>query len=552
MKLKKVIASGEGKSKSFKRIVTIIVIAVLAFLYYYAELPAINIHSGGFWGFIILLAVILVFGFLIVPAIHRASDRGDSSPDWKHEKAAKTGILVVLGIIGVFIIGSILSSPIVNAKKYQQMLTVKESNFTKDIQEVDMKKIPLIDRDSATLLGNRKMGSMADMVSQFEVSSEYSQINYKNTPVRVSPLQYASVIKWLTNQSSGIPAYIKIDMATQDTELVKLSQPIRYSKSEHFNRKIERHLRFRYPTYIFDTPNFEIDEQGTPWWICPVKDYTIGLFGGETIGRVVLCNAQTGETRDMAVQDVPQWVDKVYSADMLNGFYNYYGTLKHGYFNSILGQKDCLKTTDGYNYLALNDDVWVYTGVTSVTGDQSIVGFVLMNQRTKETKFYSVSGAVESSAMGSAEGQVQNLGYKATFPLLLNTADQPTYFIALKDDAGLVKKYAMVNVQKYQIVAIGDTVPDCMKNYKALMKTNGIKTNASTQDADKTATGKIKKIAQAVQDGNSHYYVMLENDNHLYDINIADNVAFLRYSEGDTVTLTYTVGNPVCTVTKVG
>ena len=470
-------------------------------------------------------------------------------PDFKGDRAVKAGLLVIGALIIVLVIGAVLSSPIVNAGKYQKLLTVEDRDFAKDIQQVDTSKIPLLDKDSATLLGNRKMGSMADMVSQFEVSDDYTQINLQNTPVRVSPLNYASPIKWLTNHSSGIPGYMKINMATQDTELVKLDKPIRYSKGEYFTHNIYRHLRFRYPTYIFDNVNFEIDEEGTPWWVCPVKAYTIGLFGGETIGRVVLCNAQTGETQDMPVQDVPQWVDEVYSDTMLTGFYNYYGTLKHGYFNSILGQRDCLTTTEGCNYLAIDDDVWVYTGVTSVTSDQSLVGFVLMNQRTKETHFYSVTGAVEMSAMSSAEGQVQNLGYQAAFPLLLNIEDQPTYFIALKDEAGLVKKYAMVNVQKYQIVAIGDTMADCQKNYQDLMRTNGISSKPETATK---ATGKIQKIAQTVQDGNSHFYLVLEGDSRLYDVDVSKFLEILRYNVGDTIRLTYTQGDPACTVTAIG
>ena len=309
--------------------------------------------------------------------------------------------------------------------------------------------------------------------------------------VRVSPLNAALDCKWFTNQSEGIPGYMQIDMTTQNTELVRLDQPIKYSKGEYFNRNIYRHLRFKYPTYIFDNINFEIDDEGTPWWICPVKKYTIGLFGGQTIGRVVLCNAQTGECQDLAVEEVPQWVDKVYSAELLTRFYDYYGTLQHGWLNSVLGQKDCLRTTDGYNYLAINDDVWVYTGVTSVTSDQSIVGFVLMNQRTGETKYYSVTGAVESSAMRSAEGQVQDLGYTATFPLLLNINEQPTYFLALKDGSGLVKKYALVNVQKYQIVAIGDTLEQCRENYQQMMADNDM-AGAETETIE--ISGTIAKI----------------------------------------------------------
>lgn len=535
-------------SKPVKYVVLAVVLAALAFLYYYVELPAFNIHAPSFWGFIFLVAIVLVIVLCVAPVLRKAKRNG-VEPDFKGDRAVKAGLLVIGALIIVLVVGAVLSSPIVNAGKYQKLLTVEDRDFTKDIQQIDTSKIPLLDKDSATLLGNRKMGSMADMVSQFEVSDDYTQINLQNTPVRVSPLNYASPIKWLTNHSSGIPGYMKINMATQDTELVKLDKPIRYSKGEYFNHNIYRHLRFRYPTYIFDNVNFEIDEEGTPWWVCPVKAYTIGLFGGETIGRVVLCNAQTGETQDMPVQDVPQWVDEVYSDTMLTGFYNYYGTLKHGYFNSILGQRDCLTTTEGCNYLAINDDVWVYTGVTSVTSDQSLVGFVLMNQRTKETHFYSVTGAVEMSAMSSAEGQVQNLGYQAAFPLLLNIEDQPTYFIALKDEAGLVKKYAMVNVQKYQIVAIGDTMADCQKNYQDLMRTNGISSKPETATK---ATGKIQKIAQTVQDGNSHFYLVLEGDSRLYDVDVSKFLGILRYNVGDTITLTYTQGDPACTVTAIG
>ena len=389
---------------------------------------------------------------------------------------------------------------------------------------------------------------MVDMVSQFEADEIYSQINYKGNPVRVTPLKYASLIKWFTNRSNGIPAYIRINMATQTTELVKLKEGIKYTTSEHFNRNIYRHLRFAHPTYIYDDLSFEIDEEGTPYWIAPVKKFNIGLFGGETVGKVVLCNAVTGETEEYKIEDVPQWVDRAYSADLLVDLFDYYGTLKHGFFNSVLGQKDCLKTTDGYNYLALDDDVWMYTGVTSVNGDQSNVGFVLSNQRTMETKYYKVEGATETSAMSSAEGQVQNLKYTATFPLLLNIADEPTYFMALKDDAGLVKKYAMVNVQKYQIVAIGDSVSQCEENYLDLLLSNGVKEVEKDTREVMTATGKITKIAQAVIDGSSHYYVMLEGSDEIFDVSVVDFIDIVKYDVGQEVTIEYKEGEKANTV----
>ena len=527
------------KSIKVKLLTGLAVIIVLG-IYYYVTLPAINIHSSETWIFLIILGILAAVAFVKKKRLSR------------YEIRESKGLKVILGIIVlivlVYLVGTLLSSPIVNAKKYQQLMNVETGEFAKDIEEVSFDQIPLLDKDSAELLGDRKMGSMVDMVSQFEVDSLYSQINYQDRPVRVSPLRYASLIKWFTNQGEGIPAYIKIDMATQNTELVKLDQGMKYTTSDHFNRNIYRHLRFRYPTYIFNDLSFEVDEEGTPYWICPVKKYNIGLFGGETIGRVVLCDAITGETEDYAIEDAPQWIDRAYSADMLVQLYDYYGTLKHGFFNSILGQRDCLKTTDGYNYLAIDDDVWVYTGVTSITGDQSNVGFVLMNQRTMETRFYEVEGATEASAMSSAEGQVQNLHYKATFPLLLNISGEPTYFIALKDDAGLVKKYAMVNVQKYQIVAIGDTVSQCEENYTTLMYENGIKeTPEDTRDV-LSITAAISKIAQGVVDGNSHYYIMVEGSDEIFDIPVVDFIDIIRYDVGDEVAIEYKEGEQSNTV----
>ena len=522
------------------KLIAVIAVLVFAAVYYYVALPAVNIHSSDLWMFMIIVV-------LIVAAVYLGKKK-PTRFEMKRLKGFKVIVAAGVLVVGAYLIGSLLSSPIINAKKYQQLLKVEEGEFTKDIEELSFDQIPLLDKDSATLLGNRKMGSMVDMVSQFEVDELYSQINYQDQPVRVSPLRYANLIKWFTNQKEGIPAYVKIDMATQNTELVKLEEGMKYTTSDHFNRNIYRHLRFKYPTYIFDDLSFEIDEEGVPYWVCPVKKYNIGLFGGVTVGRVVLCNAVTGETEDYAIDEVPEWIDHAYSADLLVQLYDYYGTLKHGYFNSILGQKDCLITTNGYNYLAIDDDVWVYTGVTSVSGDQSNVGFVLMNQRTMETKFYAIEGATEASAMSSAEGQVQNLKYVATFPLLLNISGEPTYFIALKDDAGLVKKYAMVNVQKYQIVAIGDTVSECEEEYTELMYQNGIKVDEPDNREVETMTAKISKIAQGVIEGNSHYYIMLDGSEEIFDVSVVDFIDIIKYNVGDEVTVEYKKDEKVNTV----
>ena len=543
-----------------KKIIMIVggILAVLAAgIYYYITLPAINIHSVGFWWFIISILGVIFLWRLIRANFSNFRTSGQQVYMERMDAGLSvkiTGGLLVLAL-AVFFIGSVLGSPIINASRYQKLLTVEKGNFAQDVEQADYNTIPLLDRNSASLLGDRKMGSMVEFVSQFEVANDYAQINFQGKPVRVTPLEYASPIKWLTNQSKGIPAYIMIDMTTQETECVMLEEGIKYSKSEYFNRNIYRHLRFNYPTYIFgDQIFFEIDEEGTPYWICPVKKFNIGLFGGETVGRVVMVNAVTGECVDYDVEEVPTWVDKVYSAELLMRLYDYSGIYVNGFLNSVLSQRGCLQSTNGYNYLAMDDDVWVYTGVTSLNADQSNVGFVLMNQRTMATKYYEVEGAIEDSAMNSAEGQVQNLGYRAAFPLLLNVADEPTYFLALKDQAGLVKKYAMVNVQKYQLVAIGDTIKACEENYRALLLENGIisEEDVIVEEIQPivpevevlTTSGIIAQIYNLIVDGDSSLYIALEDgekDTHYYWINLTEghNVVALNFQVGDTVAVSY-------------
>ena len=540
------------KGLGILKLIACVAVAVIAAVYYYIQLPAINIHSPGFWKFIIFIMIIATMAVWIMN--HDKSKEGRqfvnkmAAKDYIFDFKTRSGALifklvggVTILLVVIYFVGNILSSPIINASKYQKLLTVETRNFTDDIKEVSYDKIPLLDKDSASIIGTRVMGTMVDMVSQYEVDDMYSQINYKEKPVRVTPLRYGNLIKWFTNHRNGIPAYIRIDMTTQEAECVRLSEGIKYSESDHFSRYIYRHLRFAYPTYIFDDINFEIDDNGTPYWVCPVKKYNIGLFGGQTVGRVVLCNAITGEMTDYDVKDVPTWVDKVYSAELLIDLYDYNGSLKHGFINSVLSQKDCLKTTDGYNYIALEDDVWVYTGITSVGQDNSNVGFVLMNQRTMETRYYEVSGAEEYSGMDSAKGRVQNLGYTATFPLIINVSSQPTYFMALKDGAGLVKSYAMLNIEKYQNVAIGDSVLQCESNYIQLLKDNGIVDETQTEIVDtKNIQGVITKIMPVVVDGNSHMYFMLEGSSSIYDADVSKYVDIIRYEAGMNISIQYT------------
>ena len=527
------------KSRGGKLAICLLITAVIGLIYFYVALPPINLQSGDFYTFIALLCVVYVLCSLVTSGMDLV--RGGSGPKeffrFIKARCLPVGILF-LALIAVAVVGTLISLPIFRAGAYRDLLTVEDGNFAADITEISFNEIPTLDESSAEYLSDRQMGTLSDMVSQFEYSFDSTQINYQGRPVRVAPIAYADLIKWFTNRGNGLPAYVMVDMVTQEATVVRLEEGMKYSFSEPLNRNIERHLRFNYPTFIFGTPQFEINEEGRPYWIAPRIVKTIGLFGGADIKGAVLVDAITGHCTYYELADIPTWVDNVFTPELIMEQYNYHGTLVNGFINSIFGQRDVTITTDGSNYIALNDDVYMYTGVTSANADQSNLGFLLSNQRTKETKFYSAPGATEAAAKASAEGVVQDLKYTATFPLLLNIAGEPTYFIPLKDATNLVKSYAMVNVAQYQVVATGSTVSECEQKYIQMLANKGI---TSEDELPRTeVSGVIADIRSAVMDGNSYYFIQLEGDPTYYSISAAQNPLAVILNVGDQVTIQHT------------
>ncbi len=526
------------KSRFGRTLLSLAVTAAVGFGFFYVTLPALNPHTGEFYSFLGLLCavyVVCIFFLSGAPRDNVIRTPKEKLREWLKfikSRCLPVGLLFVAVVI-VAAVGNVISMPLFRAAAYRDLLTVQTGDFASDVAQISFNEIPTLDRTSAEYLGDRQMGTLSDMVSQFEYSGDSTQINYQGRPVRVAPIAYADLFKWLTNRSQGLPAYVVVDMVTQEATVTRLPEGMKYSFSEPLNRNIVRHLRFHYPTMMFSTPEFEIDESGHPWWIAPRVVKTIGLFGGTDIQGAVLVDAITGQCQ--YYKEVPTWVDTLYVPELIMQQYDYHGTLVHGFFNSLFGQRDVTITTDGYNYIAMNDDVYAYTGVTSANADQSNLGFLLCNMRTKETHFYEAPGATEAAARASAEGVVQDLGYVSTFPLLLNISGEPTYFIPLLDNTNLVKSYAMVNVAQYQLVATGASVSACEQTYIQMLADKGVTT---PEELPKTqASGTIAEIRSAVLNGSTYYFLRLEGETVFYALSAAQDRQAVTLNIGDRITL---------------
>lgn len=502
-------------------------LTVAALILYYIMVPAINLHSQTFRFLLLLLSLIILFVEISI------DQKGVTGKKLKY--ALLSLPLILIAFISV---GNLFNSVVFRATDHAELIPVEEKDFESDFPVMDESAIPMMDRDTAQRLGDRRIGSMSDLVSQFVPSETYTQINIDNAPYRVTPLQYASTVRWLNNRREGIPHYLKVDMVSGAVVVEDLDDNIMYSDSELLNRNVHRHLRFRYPTTLFEAPSFEVDDEGHPHYIATTYENRFWFRQPEPSGLIVL-DAVTGKTEAYELNDMPSWVDRVYSAQLIMQQLNYRGQYAGGYFNSIFGRRGVTQTTDGYNYIPMNDDIYLYTGVTSINRDASNIGFYLVNLRTKAAEFYPVTSADEFSAMQSAEGSLQQMRFQSTFPLLISLNDRPYYISSLKDDSGLVRSYALVDAEDYQRVITSDSVDGL------IAELNGRPVNEATaigEETDQTedtvdlvddenltaVSGEVENISQAVVSGNTIYYFMIDGSIYKADITLSDTLPFVE------------------------
>ena len=520
--------------KSTRIILAVVIGTVLTVLAYYLMLPPINVFSTGFWT--VLLLVTFFYGL----PLGVVSGLSGVSKGTTKLKLNKVFVIIAAIPVAVMVLGGIVSSTFFNALKYAAVIQVEESDFSEDMPEADVvSNISLMDTASASILGNRELGALSDVVSQYDLSLDYNQINYQGTPKKVANLEYVDFFRWINNSSNGVPGYVMVDPVNNDADYIKFDKAMIYVDSAYFGEDLMRKLRFSYPTKIFSTVNFEVDEEGNPYFIVSCMKPRVGLFGAMDVSEVIIFNPCDGTSEIYPVDGSPSWIDNVYDGDLACQKYDWYGTLSGGFWNSVIGNRNCKMTTDGYGYIVRGDDVWYYTGVTSVTSDESNIGFILTNARTGEYKYYPIIGAEEYSAMGAAQGEVQEKGYVASFPSLINVEGEATYIMVLKDENGLVKLYALVNVENYSIVATGDTQTSAKQAYLEELAKRGVITEEELPAPEtKTADLTVKTVRLAAVGGETVVYLTAE-DGTVYRGALASDESLILVTEGMALTVEY-------------
>ncbi len=521
---------------------------LIAGMLYYVWLPPMNIRSVQCWLYLIIVMALLGGNMLLFHVSAKAA-----MP--RRARRIGTGALLLSGIMAVVMLLTMFAgSRVLRSRSYSRILSVEEGSVDNIPSVEGRSSIALMDTASAEKLGNREIGSLSDVVSQYDVS-DYTQIDFNGNPVKVTALRHAGFFKWMRNKEAGTPGYVVVDPVSMKADYHALTEGMKYIPSSFFSQDLVRHIRFAYPTVMFGNVHFEIDEEGSPWYVVSTYKHKVGLFGGKQADGVILIDPVSGKMQRMSTAEVPQWVDVVYDGNLICDQFNNYAQLQNGFWNSVIGQSGCRKVTEyaggdddevstDYGYISKDGDIWIYTGVTSVNNDSSNIGFILANERTEETIYIPAAGADEFSAMSSAEGEVQEKGYQASFPSLILVDDTPTYIMVLKDSGGLVKMYAAVNVEQYNIVATAASQDECISKYRALIRGDITAEEAlaedtavpiSTEDYEEK-TIKIRKIRTMDHGGDTYIYIVDDAD-QIFQAKYADVLDMLLVEEGDEVTL---------------
>ena len=519
--------------------VIISMITIIAgWLLWYFALPAITFSSIGFWFYL----------FVIINIFTACIKFCDVINDFENKVQHIIGNIAVAAtcfITGLILILSLIGTPIFQSRTYASLIKIDTVDTSMIPTVENLSEIPLMDTESAKKLGDRTIGSLDNVVSQYEVSDNYTTIIYNNKVYKIAPLEYAGFFKYQNNKYNGVPGYVLVDTQTNEAKYVELEKGFRISDSAYFGNDLMRTFRRQYANLMCNEYSFQIDDEGTPYWVMTVNKPN-AIFGAVTPTGVVVMNASDGTSNYYDLSNAPEWIDYIYTGNTVSRLYNHYGDYSNGFWNSLFSQKGVTHVTDDYGYIAKDNDIWIYTGVTSVNHDESNLGFIMMNSRTGECNYIKCDGAEEYSAMSAAEGVVQNYGYKASFPALITVNDEPTYALVLKDDNGLVKQYAFVNVKNYTIVTTADSLKKAHDNYIKLLNGEITENEATTQNTPVYETIQIKdgvsktinieKIESYTIHGET--YVYLFSDDKAYKLLLSDNENAIFLKPGTSITIT--------------
>ena len=546
---------------SWRYLLIYAIYALACFLLWYFMLPAFNFRNPGFYlYFALLVSVPFGIGFSILAKLFFKNANKVNTKAYKCKMKLEkfisieepesdsallfTGAIVSSAIILILTLIFLLTGvKLFNARNYSEQLEITQGNhedlntiFDYDSGEV---LLPRIDKDLAFKLAEAKLG---DYGSQYSIDYDnftLISVNRNGTTelIRVTPLEYATPFVALSRMNKGTIGYIEVNVITQEAKLIKFEdgEGLKYMPSGVFSKDLDRHIRFNYPSTMYNNKYFEIDNEGNPYWVVPTIKKEIGMFSGDNNNGVLVINPRTGEIKSYKLGDnLPEWLQRAIDETVIAEQANNALTYANGYFNTIFAKKDVFQLSDGYNYFIKDGETWYVSCITSPNNsDQTSVGFLIVNLKTKETIRYYSPGITEMRAreiaVGDARVKAQN--FDSTWPILITYHDVPTYFVVLKNEVQS-QKIVLVNVEDGTLVAIGDTLEEAKQEYETLLANKGAISGDST-DSGTFVVDRIRDLGDKIQ------FTVVGNEETYFEVSVSLNLDARFLKEGDTIEITY-------------
>lgn len=455
--------------------------------------------------------------------------------------------LLVLGVCNIIVFPLLTSAPLFYSQSYRDLLgEVKESSFSSDVEPINLSQIRIVDEETARKLADKKIGEVPALGSEVQLGDMVLQ-RVRDKLYYVAPLEHRGFFQWLSNYQKGSKGFILVSATNpQDVRLIQNSY-LKYQMRGFLFDYLPRYLYAHGFVNVGMTDYlFQVDHDLTPYWVVTLYKNKIGYRGGDAIG-VATVNAQTGEVARYDMDNIPAWIVRVQPEDFVLRQIQDWGEYVNGFWNSIFAKAGTMRPTGREMHLIYgNDDkIYWYTGLTSSGKDESTVGFIMVNSRTKEAKWYKVAGADEAGAKKSAEGQVQEKGYRAGYPILYNIYGVPTYISPLKDKEGLLKAVAFISVENYTQVGVGADIESAMRNYQQTLASKGNQFVPGHELTPIKLQGKVSRVSTVVKSGESYFYFMLEGDARIFVGTAMVSPRLPMLKVGDTVTVQATDTNDV-------
>ncbi len=527
--------------KVLPTIVNFVVFGLICFL-------AMPTFAWGFYGGLFCIVLPIAAGYAW--GIGYAAFNDFNITDSKARELKLGGIgTAAVAVVFLALVPMFTSWSAFHASNYRELLPVEERDFDTEQVLLDQAQARFVDqalakRAAEELLGNNLGLGSRCVIGEMNIQSVNGRLWW------VGPLEHRDFFKWASNGTT--PGYMMVSANNYSDSKIVQDYELSIGMGGSFSGYLPRYLyQNGYATVGLTDYTFELDDSGKPYWVVTIQKPQVG-FSGLVAKGVLVVDPTNGTIAEYSIDDAPTWIDRIQPQNITDGRIDDWGDFVHGWWNSWLAQRDVINASEGTSlvYTADGRCAW-YTGLQSAGGsDQGTMGFMLVDARTGQAKFYRRAGITEAAARDVIKGQAQEKGYDSTWPIPYLVNGVPTFISVLKDDSGNPQMVGMVAYNDRTLVVVGESLRECLRLYSSKLRSQGTSLAIDGKVTAVSFEGTITRIGEETIGSETMFYIMIDTvDSKVFSIPSHLSQEILITRRGDNVKVTaLDTGNAVVDV----